>query len=354
MIMNKRIAWVDIMKYICIMFIMFSHTDFNTANMYRLYSPFYLFGFFFASGYVYTNKDTFLVFLKKKTISILIPWFLFGLFQIFTSHILSFSNHSELGAELLHFFAQIRGLDDKMWFLAALYLAFIPFYFSIKKYEQEETLHISYSTRKLLIVCLVLYMLSKLYSKYMVASLLPWNKVELPWHIEYVFVAMFWMVLGYLFKKKFEKVYDERVTSSFIILLSTIYLCVIFLVMTSSNKAMSNSVVQIVLDLMTSGCSIFILVFLCKHIRNNRYISYIGQNTLICFGIHGKFYSVMQTLMKKIIINLYSQILNNEVYSIIVGVLFTLALSILLIVPIYIKNRWIPVLAGKGITKSSH
>ncbi len=347
--MKKRVEWIDVMKYICMMFIMYSHTDFNTEVMELFYRPFFLFGFFFASGYVYENKDRFSVFIKKKIRGILIPWLLYGLLLIFSARIVSFNQHASLGYELLCMFAQIRGLDDKMWFLAALFVAFIPFYFIIKKYEQTEK---SLIDRMILIgMSFVLAFVSNIYSYYMNPELLPWGKTALPWHVEYIFKAMFWMVLGYLFKEGFEKIYDENISNVIKLASFFAYILLVWFIKPAIYASINYKLFHITFDYFVAFLALFTLTYICKIIKTNRYISYIGQNTLNCFGLHGKGYSALQTLFAKINHSLYSTILGSDLLSVVVGIVFTFVLSVLLIIPIYAINRWIPILAGKGWRK---
>ncbi len=135
---EKRIIWVDVVKYICILMVMLSHLEVKTALWQVFYSPFFLSAFLFVSGYVYIpEKKGFKKFLYKKFRQLFIPWLIFSLFNIFLSQILSFNAHRELFTELMWNFLQIRGQGDGVWFVAALFVAFIPFYFFINWYESK-------------------------------------------------------------------------------------------------------------------------------------------------------------------------------------------------------------------------
>lgn len=50
---------------------------------------------------------------------------------------ISFNAHESLFGELKWNFLQIRGQGDLIWFVAALFVAFVPFYFFIQWYEDE-------------------------------------------------------------------------------------------------------------------------------------------------------------------------------------------------------------------------
>lgn len=63
----KRIEWVDIVKYICIIMVMLSHLETRTEIWKVFYSPFFLSAFFFSAGYVYKQRGDFKEFLYKKS-----------------------------------------------------------------------------------------------------------------------------------------------------------------------------------------------------------------------------------------------------------------------------------------------
>lgn len=134
---SKRIVWVDVVKYICILMVMLSHLEARTDVWSAFYTPFFLSAFFFVSGYVYRPKDSFNRFLYKKFRQLFVPWLVFSVFNILLSQTLSFNEHTGLLPELTWNFLQIRGKGDGIWFVAALFVAFIPFYFFINWYENK-------------------------------------------------------------------------------------------------------------------------------------------------------------------------------------------------------------------------
>lgn len=134
---TKRIEWVDVVKYICIIMVMLSHLETRTELWKNFYSPFFLSAFFFVSGYVYKVGDDFKGFIYRKTRQLLIPWLVFSIFDILLSQIISFNEHESILTELKWNFLQIRGRGDGVWFVAALFVTFIPFYFFIKWYDSQ-------------------------------------------------------------------------------------------------------------------------------------------------------------------------------------------------------------------------
>ena len=132
---SKRIIWIDNVKYICIMMVILSHLDFTTTFWKTIYLPPALTALFFASGYVYNHKPGFKQFIYKKIRQLFIPWLVFSTLLIISSHIMSFNAHEGLVNELLYNLLQLRGHGDELWFVAAIFVAYIPFYFLIDFYE---------------------------------------------------------------------------------------------------------------------------------------------------------------------------------------------------------------------------
>lgn len=103
----------------------------------RFTHHFFLSAFFFAAGYVYKPNSSFGAFLDKKIQQLFVPWLVFSVFDIFLSQIITFNEHDNLLEELKWNFLQIRGQGDQIWFVAALFVTFIPFYFFVRFYESK-------------------------------------------------------------------------------------------------------------------------------------------------------------------------------------------------------------------------
>ena len=203
MVVQKRIVWVDVVKYICILMVMLSHLEARTDVWQAFYTPFFLSAFFFVSGYVYKQSDGFKQFLYKKFRQLFIPWLVFSVFNILLSQVFSFNVHTAFLPELAWNFLQIRGQGDGIWFVAALFVTFIPFYFFIKWYEFISQNGGHSKDTVAILIAWILSMISILYSRLLPEGIFPWGSAALPWHIEYIFQAMFYMVLGYIFQTKF-------------------------------------------------------------------------------------------------------------------------------------------------------
>lgn len=196
-----------------------------------------------------------------------------------------------------------------------------------------------------MLIAWFLSFISVLYSRLIPAELFPWNSTALPWHIEYMFQAMFWMLLGYMFRGQFERMFDRFSTAKNRVLIWLIYLVVVYVPFLA--KLELPMIVDVIHNYIASLIGIALVVMTAKVVKTNLYINYVGQNTLIYFALHGKAYSVIQTVLKKVAGGAYAAILGNTAMSSVFALMFSLLLSVLLIIPAWIINRWFPFVMGR-------
>jgi xanthine/uracil permease len=183
------------------------------------------------------------------------------------------------------------------------------------------------------------------YATFAPAEIFPWKSTALPWHIEYMFQAMFYMVFGYLFRHNMEEWFDQHNGLRMRVASTVIY--GVLLVVSCVTDIRANAVVDILYQYIVSIAGILTLVLIAKVLKTNPYINFVGQNTLIYFALHGKVYSVIQTLLKKFTADIYMAILGNTIASTFFCLLLSLVLSIVLIIPAYLINRYFPFVVGR-------
>lgn len=179
----------------------------------------------------------------------------------------------------------------------------------------------------------------------MPTNVFPWNSAALPWHIEYIFQAMFYMVLGYIFRHQFEECFDRYNTPKVRIAVCSIYILIVFIPYYVEVEI--PTILDVLVSYAASILGITTVVLIAKVVKSNRYISFVGQNTLIYFALHGKVYSVIQTVLKRFAGGFYAAILENMYASSAFCLALSLLLSVVLVVPAYIINRWFPFIVGR-------
>lgn len=331
--MIKRIEWVDTVKFLCIICVMISHLESETDVLKNFYAPFYLTGFFFVSGYVYRKADSFKTHLFKKVKGLLWPWFLFSNINILLSLVISLKGNRDIKQEIIKNLLQVRGYGDGLWFIAALFVAFIPFYFFIKWDKPKVTIPIAF----------ILSLGSMTYGLLMPKNIFPWGSPALPWHFEYIFQPMFWMVLGYYFKGYMENKIDDfnSVISRVVILVG--YIVVIYL----PDWLHFNKFAEMPYSYVRRSLGVLLIILFCKVIKSNKYIAFVGANTLIYFALHGKLYTVIEHVLASKCGSFYNACLDNVFLSSLLAIGIAVTMSLVLIIPAYLINRYLPWMIGR-------
>ncbi|WP_026659666.1 acyltransferase family protein [Butyrivibrio sp. AC2005] len=336
---NKRVEWVDIGKFICIMCVMFSHLESNNevANIFIKY--FFLNVFFFLAGYVYVSPTTFKTHLTKKLKGLMIPWFVFGTFNIMLSSISSYKTDRNFMREMKINLLQVRGYGDRMWFVAALFVAFIPFYFIIKYLNKNQAIAV-------VAISLVIRML---YLNFMPENIFIWQTNALPWHIDYVPWSLLWMVLGYFFKTDWERIFDKGNKFLKAVILMSVYLVLVY----TTILYLPGPIGEVLATYIRPLSGVMAIISLCKIIKTNKYFAFVGANTLTYLALHGKVEAVIEHVFKTKISAFYNMCLENAFYSTLLGIIITIAVSLILIIPTIIINKWLPWVLGRPYRKKA-
>lgn len=341
---SQRISWVDNAKFIGIFFVIMDHLEFTSGLERNFFLPFYLCVFYFCAGYVYRYEESFKVFFLKKVRGLFVPWFVFGFFNIILKYIVSFNEQPAIKEQILQNILQAEGWYQQLWFLAALFAAFIPFYF-LEKGVQKLNKKYKYTYELCIlvgpIVIVLYYYLMQLIQRYISP---PWCNL---WHINIWAQICYPMLVGRIYREKYEKCLqclDIKKRNIYGFLLILIY----FFADSTINKAMwlnpaQSLLYQNVLSALGVGC----LVFICKRLNDNGFIQYCGRNTIIIFAFQGKAISVIQSLMRAVLGVTYNDMLNNMLLSSAMAFLLAGVVLVMMLIPIWIINRYCPFLIGR-------
>lgn len=127
---NQRIAWIDILKGIGIIFVVLGHVIHNDMIFNWIYS-FHMPLFFFAGGYLYKKDTNILRNIKHKFRSIMVPYFSFGLLTLLYWYLIErkFRDSSQtLGEAFLGLLSgeyQYLDFNVHLWFLPCFFLVVV-------------------------------------------------------------------------------------------------------------------------------------------------------------------------------------------------------------------------------------
>ena len=345
---KKRVEWIDMVKFLCMFAVLVEHVECVPSVWDRIVEPFFLNMFSFAAGYVYVHRDGFGRFLGKQLRQLWVPWLFFSTLTIVLAHIFSFNAHASLTRELGKNMLQILYFGSEMWYVAALFIAFLPFYFFIRAYEKSG-LPEKKKAALLLGASFLLCLGSYAFSHFAPRDLFPWSDpnlpVTLPWHLEYMFQAMFPMVLGYLFRLRYEALFDRRGGIGLCALLWGLYL---LLVLTLPSPAELPALVGLLFYYPRSLLGCAAVAALSKCLRPNAYTRFVGGNTLSYYGLHGKAESLVQAVARRINEPAYLELVwGHHPEALLAAVLEALLVSLLLIPAAWFINRFLPFAAGR-------
>ena len=267
----KRIEWIDTAKGLGLMlvFIGHLHPPYLSTWIYTCHMPL----FFFLSGLVFSTHP-FREFIKKRFLRLIIPYFCLGIvIYLFWAGIYAFENRPARDYwDMLSNFLEQRAFWT-VWFLAALFVADVILWFELFLTKGNKYLAILPSC--LIMICTFFYYRT-------VGS-------TLVWCIDVGAVAQFFILLGYIFKSHWERVSQLNlyylIPLLFFINIITGYACI---KLSGSGLDMSVGLYgNEVLSIISAISGIFAIIFTCMQI-SNRFLRYLGRNTMIFFAWHSR------------------------------------------------------------------
>lgn len=241
------------------------------------------------------------------------------------SQIVSFNDHVPFKDAVKGLLLQ-NGENVILWFIAALFIYSVGFYFVDK---------VCTTPIWLLVLSAILFILNSITYH--------WLGVKfIPWHLATFGFAIFYMALGKLYRL-YEKQIDSFLTLPVLAVFLVVYIAAIYFAGRDIYISFYGSK-YIVDSMILTLMGIILIISLSKSI-SGKWISmilFVGANSLFYFAFHGKAYSFVFSLMNK----LYPKwtVINDVVISI-----FVIIMDILiLILPGMAMNKYCPFVFGKG------
>ena len=309
------------------MMVIYSHLKYCDEGIMKFFHPIFLTTFFFVSGYLFKDNQKFMFVFENRTRTLFLPFLILGGIIIVLSQIFSFNEHIPLIESIKGLLFQ-NGHNQLLWFIAALYVYSLLFYFIAK---------LSGNVDRLLAVGLILFAFNVAYSY--------WLKMPgIPWHFDSVGFGCFYMALGKWYKHH-EVEIDKRVNKSLVLVLSIVYIAVLQFTELRANWTGSFYIVDS-LFLTMLGLIIIVGISKSKYLNNNHFMLFVGSNTLFYFAMHGKVYSLLQTIVSKVTPNYL--IGENRYYDFLIGGGIAIATALVLIIPAKFIDKYCPQILGKG------
>lgn len=330
---KERIAWLDTVRGLAFISVIYVHISLFCSDIMAVYTdPYFLTVFFFVSGYLCKNENSFTKVLEQRTRTLFVPQLLFGIFtitlqQLYTTQ----SDVLPLGEYILQLFwhcTERTGGHHGLWFVAALYAFSLVFYW-LRRFCKD--------AQKLFVVCTTLFILNCLYAFY-------FKGPRLPWYLHEVGFGCFYMSLGVIYKESLESWIDRHSNKLILLIVTAVYVSLIFLY----GKSISYSGSPLIIDaFVITLTGIYVCVYWCKYcFYKYSFLNYIGSNSLLYFGFHRKILVVVTMVFAKMYA--MSNINHSLVLDEVCHWLDTFIIAGLTMIPTYIVVKYFPWVTGKG------
>lgn len=301
--MKQRIEWIDMAKGLGIVLMIYGHTHFCYSPIKIWLYSFHMPLFFFLSGVTfnllkYTNfKD----YLKNKAKTLLIPYMFFAFVILCWRVVLQIIRYFDNGIlfdfklifrQVLGIFLQIRGSDFGIgvWFLPCIFITFLLLYV-VNKLSKGNNL-----VKLVLGICG--FCVGYCYCNNI--------GVKLPWGIDAAFIALLFVILGHLYAEVAKNQSQLNDKKRLVVCIAGGGICnIIFTYLNYKHMSMSidmwgNRYGNPVFFLLEALGGIVFIIAVSKLIHM-RWISRIGKNSLIYYGVHIVLVEAIELITIKIV-----------------------------------------------------
>jgi acyltransferase len=326
---NKRIAWLDTSKGIGIFLVIIGHINIDPSIRGQIYA-FHMPLFFILSGLLFSNRKPFKDFLLNKTRSLLIPYVAFSVIAVILVKLLIDQPSNHFVKTMIVSKRNNIDYDQPLWFLTALFIIEIIFYFISKYFKNKYFI-------------LVAVLVIGYYSSSQLGALAATN--ILPWSLDQALFYLFFFGLGYFLKQSGFLNKDLK-RSLVLIVPSIIYVYFLFNVFIYDKVW---AMVHLPLDLfffkycLWAVLAIAFVLYLSQYLSVLAAINFFGRNSIVLFALH--------TCLGFNLYNLYFAEKINPLFKnpTTLGIVITLFCLIVLTPVIFIVNKYIPFILGKKL-----
>ena len=319
---GKRIKWLDTSRGLAFLMVIYYHLSTRSVGgIVPYFSPIFLTTFFFVSGYLTKSGIPFKKVFEQRTRTLLFPLVFFGFGGGIVVSLKDIEIHGIIALlEPLKGVFYQYGEHQTLWFIASLYVYSLVFHFVDV---------LSKSPKRLLAYSFLLIVLNQILIYVLECPMLPWK-------MNYCMWACAIMGIGKVYRS-YEKEIDLKIMRWYIVLgFLILYFGLLWLTKDSIVfGGCANWANAILIPFSGLVCMLYVSK---RIIVNNKVLLYIGSNTLVYFALHRQVLHVVENLFEKLPV----------VASVWINLLEVLLIALLLAIPAFLINKFIPQVTGKG------
>lgn len=342
MLQTQRYEWADFMKGIMMFLVILYHSEvyYGPGHTWSwAFEPFFLSGFFFVSGYLFTRDITnvqFISKLKQVFRAIIIPYFIFTIFMALPKILVGHSNARQICIDIIMMRAS--------WFVIAI--AFMQLMYAT-------VLSLKPTVTSLLITGSVSFILEYAFvvmyrdcPQWLLDN--PWlNSKELPNRLpvclNLALVQSPFFAFGILFRHFENRIPKHVVNSNSALVISALLYMILYVLIDHKYIGSSMCVVMNqynnILWIFTIGIiGIWALMCISHKIQNIKAVNYIGKYSLLFYFLNGGALTVVSPIMKEM------SFMKPDNY----GCQFLVAVTAtaLMFPCVWFINKYLPILTG--------
>lgn len=330
-IVSNRIVWVDNFRGICAFCVLLAHCEHCPSLYLKLFTPFFLVGFFFLSGYCYKIRN-----FKDGAIKIfkglVIPYFFFAfVINLGRSNILPMfhGDFTPIGTLLSDFLYGI-----KLWFIPCLIVCqiYALLLFSTPVVKR----HIN----RIIPIIIILSWASMFVLRTKV-NISRFDYEPAFWYCDTALFGLGFFLLGYYTKiKELSKYLLTNKKAYLALLLYSIIIITINNYFDVEFHFITNYYTSLIYFIVTSLLGIYTMSSLCSTFKFN-YLQKLGSNTLLLFALNWYIFIFLNNYCN---FNYLLNIFSDYVWSIVISAFQ----SIIILLISYPVNKFIPLIVGKN------
>ena len=287
---KKRFLYIDSLMGLCIVLVVAFHCNLSVINhdidlmLINIRVPM----FFFLSGLFFKRKMGFKGFFMKKLNQLIVPFFLFSYVPFC---LLSYFYSDRYTDPAFYLMAAIKPWNIPLWFLRALFLAYL-FYYCIDKYTEKKP---KWLTTIIILVMVSIAWVVDLQCQQLGRTYPIIKECDFIIHdiLQAVKTMLYFFLAQQVYKRGWLDIKFNWVTT---LLLSSVALLLAYFCRQDRVYSYSSDYFEhIILAYLCSLCSFTGLGILFAKLKYTKLLQYLGKNSLIILGCHYVFILIMKS-----------------------------------------------------------
>lgn len=276
-----RIKYIDTAKAFGICFVILGHCflpQYICTYIYSFHMPL----FFILSGLTF-KSGSFKEFVKKKSFSLLLPYFLFCLAYFLKDTGVQILSHSfdkqAVVKEFLGIFLCIERTEymiNGLWFLPCLFVAEVLFFVIVKYIKNEKFILLTS-----FLICVFQYIMDRIFN------------ISLVWCFDVALIVLIFVAFGYVFNNKLDYFVNSFSKNKAVCIMMSIVLLAVGYIVSVMNYNISSNYVQfsngfygeLGLMLISALFSVSAIILLSQNFSTKLSL-FIGKNSLFIYAFH--------------------------------------------------------------------